>query len=138
MPIYVEALSDIPLDLLRDAVMTHIRSSEWFPRPAQLRAVVRDELERRRAALRELEIEQIELQQLSEPELIRVTEQEAAEIFAKYGVNRLPQRHQIRLGEMVHCDPATAKRVFDELKGFRHVPMPWLGESDMEWERTTK
>lgn len=134
LPIYVEALSDIPLDLLRNAIMMHIRSSEWFPKPSQLRALICGELDRRRDALSELKIEQIELQRPPEPELIRVTEQEAAAIFVKYGVTRLPPRYRVGLPEEPYCDPATAKRVSDGLKGFRHVPMPWLGESDAEWE----
>ncbi len=132
MPIYVAALNDIPLDLLRDAVMGHIRTSEWFPKPAHLRALVCDELDRRRASLTELETQQIGFQRPPEPPIVRVTEAEAVAVYAKYGVDRSAARRRLGLVDPVIYDEAAAKRVADGLKGFRRIPVPGSGESELK------
>lgn len=41
---YIEALSDIPLELLAVAVKHEIVSNPYFPKPAELRAAIVDEL----------------------------------------------------------------------------------------------
>lgn len=58
-PLYMEALADIPPELLEAAVKHCIRTCRFFPKPAELRAPIADELndyrrrqhERNRAAL---------------------------------------------------------------------------------------
>lgn len=48
---YREALQDVPLDLVETA-LRHVRlSSRFFPRPAEIRDAIRDELARRRMRL---------------------------------------------------------------------------------------
>jgi hypothetical protein len=37
---YVEALLDVPVELLRLGFQRHIRLSKWFPKPAELRSAV--------------------------------------------------------------------------------------------------
>lgn len=47
--LYINALSDIPLDLLQSAVDEWIRVKEdWYPRPGQLRALIAEDLAVRR------------------------------------------------------------------------------------------
>lgn len=41
----------MPGDLIKAAVMEHISASEWFPKPAQIRALVIDRLDHRRSEL---------------------------------------------------------------------------------------
>lgn len=43
-PLYIEALADIPLELLAVAVKHSIVSNPYFPKPAELRACISDEL----------------------------------------------------------------------------------------------
>lgn len=45
--IYFEALRDIPEDLLNTAVKHCIRATQFFPKPAELRAAIADELAHR-------------------------------------------------------------------------------------------
>jgi hypothetical protein len=50
-PLYLDALGDLPYDMLADAVSTSIRMAskgDFFPRPGALRALVADSLELRR------------------------------------------------------------------------------------------
>lgn len=50
-PIYLKALADIPPDLLTKAVAEMIATNQYFPKPAELRNAIADELaDRRRAA----------------------------------------------------------------------------------------
>ena len=53
---YIEALADIPLELLAVAVRHEIVSNPYFPKPADLRAAIVDELreDRRRREERRL------------------------------------------------------------------------------------
>lgn len=51
-PLYLEALGDLPGDLLAEAVGIHIRTGEErFPKPAQLRSLVDEQLAGRREAV---------------------------------------------------------------------------------------
>jgi hypothetical protein len=43
--IYIEALADIPPELLRAAVRHAIAANPYFPKPAELRASIADELQ---------------------------------------------------------------------------------------------
>lgn len=53
---YVEALDDVPLDLVQSA-LKHVRlNSKWFPKPSEIRASVTLELDRRRHVLRRIEV----------------------------------------------------------------------------------
>lgn len=53
---YVEALEDVPLDLVHSA-LKHLRMTiKWFPKPCELRSSVTLELDRRRHVLRRLEV----------------------------------------------------------------------------------
>jgi hypothetical protein len=47
LPLYVEALSDLPLDLLRESIRGWMRTSSKFPKPADLRGMVSEALDRR-------------------------------------------------------------------------------------------
>jgi hypothetical protein len=52
-PLYLEALGDMPADLLTEAVATYIRMGEdRFPKPRQLRELVGDRIEARKDAVR--------------------------------------------------------------------------------------
>ena len=57
LPLYVEALSDLPADLLRESIRGWIRSSSKFPRPSELRGMVSEALDRRFARRDELRAE---------------------------------------------------------------------------------
>jgi hypothetical protein len=48
VPLYVEALADIPPELLAKAVSLAISGNPFFPKPAELRASIADELEHHR------------------------------------------------------------------------------------------
>jgi len=48
VPLYVEALADIPPELLAKAVRHAIVSNPFFPKPADLRASIADELKHHR------------------------------------------------------------------------------------------
>ena len=50
LPLYFEALADLPIDLLCAGVMSCIRHGQFFPKPAEIREPVRDELARRSLA----------------------------------------------------------------------------------------
>lgn len=53
---YVEALEDVPLDLVQSA-LKHVRlTSKWFPKPSEIRASIGLELDRRRHVRRRLEV----------------------------------------------------------------------------------
>lgn len=67
--IYINALADVPLDLLQDAVEEWIRGPEdFFPRAGRLRALVAEELARRRRAWqREVEEERARRRLLAAP-----------------------------------------------------------------------
>ena len=55
VPLYLDALADLPYDMLADAVSASIRlasTGDFFPRPGQLRALVSDRLELRRSQAR--------------------------------------------------------------------------------------
>jgi len=62
--IWLDALSDIPADLLKDAVDRYINmpslEARWFPRPGQLRALALEEMEERRADLRRLDRQSVD------------------------------------------------------------------------------
>lgn len=83
LPLYVEALSDLPLDLLRDAIRLWIRGNPNFPRPSELRAMVRDEFDRRRARER---IEMTGLQEIPVIERQSCTPEQAQAILRKYDI----------------------------------------------------
>lgn len=51
--IYYNLLSDIPESILDHAVAEHMRASVFFPKPAELRAVIAHELAEHRRRLRE-------------------------------------------------------------------------------------
>lgn len=51
--LYYKTLSDIPESILDHAVTEHMRSSVFFPKPAELRAAVAHELAEHRRRLRE-------------------------------------------------------------------------------------
>ncbi len=55
VPLYLDALSDLPYDMLADAVSASIRmasTGDFFPRPGQLRGLVSDRLELRQSQAR--------------------------------------------------------------------------------------
>jgi hypothetical protein len=57
--LYIEALSDLPYDLLRDAVAVCIRTAgpgDHFPKPGAIRATVNDVLGARRARLKRAQV----------------------------------------------------------------------------------
>ena len=55
--LYLALLRDIPPDLLRYGMWVAIRDEcDWFPRPAQIRAPIREELSRRRQDYKRLEM----------------------------------------------------------------------------------
>jgi len=54
MPLYVHALSDLPIDLLRSAMAKATKSCEFFPRPATIRDQVASEFSARRHTLSRL------------------------------------------------------------------------------------
>lgn len=88
--IYIQALSDMPLDLLQSAVEQWIRSAEdFYPRPGRLRAVVAEELEmRRRAWDREVEDHRERMARLAAPSDAEIAERRRREreaLAAEYG-----------------------------------------------------
>lgn len=54
MPLYVQALSDLPIDLLRAAMAKAAKNCEFFPRPATIRDQVASEFSARRHTLSRL------------------------------------------------------------------------------------
>lgn len=53
---YIEAMEDVPLDLVQSA-LKHVRMTlKWFPKPSELRGSISLELDRRRHVLRRLEV----------------------------------------------------------------------------------
>lgn len=52
--LYRDLLGDLPFDLLAKGVFVALRDGNWFPKPAEIRAPVREELDRRRHAERRL------------------------------------------------------------------------------------
>lgn len=92
--IWLDALADIPLDLLTDAVDRYINAvppNWWFPKPGELRALCDEELQARRAdgQRRLLTVETYRL-----PELrfckweSRMTEEELAELHREHGLDQ--------------------------------------------------
>jgi hypothetical protein len=79
--LYLDALADLPFDLLQEAAAAHIRTSQWFPKPAQLRAFASEELSDRRAA-RAIRAEPP--RQLEAAPVKPVTPEEIEAIKAKY------------------------------------------------------
>lgn len=47
LPEYIKALADLPPDLMDESIDAWIRTSPKFPKPADLRSMVREELDRR-------------------------------------------------------------------------------------------
>jgi hypothetical protein len=132
-PIYVEVLKEIPIDIVKDAVIEHIRGSEWFPKPAQLLALCDYELEHRRWKLRSL-------QEAALPPVVappEPSEEEKAALDAlmakAFGRDRVTIRRE--RPSPAEIDGAI-KRVAEGLKYFRlpddddPVVQEWLRQSD--------
>lgn len=115
-PVYVEALKDVPIDLIQRAVMDHIRRSPWFPKPAELFELCSDALEHRRWRLREITEEIVAPM---EPQPIPTEEQKAsvdAMMSAQFGEERVVERRERPPPE----DVAEAiRRAADGLRYFR-------------------
>jgi hypothetical protein len=96
--IWLDALSDIPPDLLREAVDRYINmpslEARWFPRPGQLRALVLEELEERRNDLRRFRPTRKEILQVrstpSDDDIAHVAER-VAEFRATVGESVKPR-----------------------------------------------
>jgi hypothetical protein len=93
-PIYLQALRDIPPYLLVKAVAEMIATNQYFPKPAELRAVIADELyDRRRAADDELRRSSLPAPEPTPPP----TDQEIAEVERLVGtlaknIRRVPRQ----------------------------------------------
>jgi hypothetical protein len=55
-PIYLDALADMPPDLLVEAVRRVIRNVKFFPKPAEIRTAIAEELALRKLAVMRLEL----------------------------------------------------------------------------------
>jgi hypothetical protein len=53
-PLYVDLLSDLPHDLLFVGMRSALRDTAFFPKPAEIRAPIREELARRNHVVRRL------------------------------------------------------------------------------------
>ena len=51
---YLEAVSDMPLDLIRETLKQVRLNCKFFPKPAEIREPIREEMARRKAALSRL------------------------------------------------------------------------------------
>jgi hypothetical protein len=113
----VEVLKDIPIDLIKYAVMEHIASSEWFPKPAQLRALTTERLEIRRHALKHWTEQKA---MLEEPRRESPNGEALAQVdnilTAEFGKERMPESRMRPLPEDVSD---AIKRAADDLKYFR-------------------
>lgn len=83
--IYVRLLSHLPIDLLAEAVERHVRTSKWFPKPAELLEGTGEEIIARRETLR---WQSEKISELKAPATRRVTAEEIAELKAQHGFAR--------------------------------------------------
>jgi hypothetical protein len=91
--IWLDALADIPLDLLADAVDRYINAvppNRWFPKPGELRALCAEELQARRAGVQR-RLRTVETFRISESRLpkweSRMTVEELAELHREHGLD---------------------------------------------------
>jgi hypothetical protein len=92
--IWLDALADIPLDLLADAVDRYINAvppNRWFPKPGELRALCAEELQARRADVQR-RLPTVETFRITESRSSkwesRMTEEELAELHREHGLDQ--------------------------------------------------
>lgn len=116
-PIYVEILKDLPIDLIQAAVMNHISTSEWFPKPAQIRALAIERLDHRRA---ELSYWREQKEEATQPTALQPTDEDLetvdALMSAEFGDRRSAERRERPLPAEV---TEAVKRAAKALKTFR-------------------
>lgn len=127
--IYFDLLRDIPPDVLEHAVRAHMRTSKWFPKPAELLLFAQVDIDDRTRGLRIANAEHARASRLPEPGRVSApTEEEIAAIYAKHGVPR-PSLHtgrerpvepkpprikpwsELQQAPKASADPATAAKI---------------------------
>ena len=117
-PLYIEALADIPPDLLAVAVKHAITSNPYFPKPADLRAAIMDELSeyrRRQDAARKAFL------MLPAADIPPPTEEQKAEVdalLAEHGIV-VDEHGRLRPLEREPMTQAQHAKMRDELAAFR-------------------
>ena len=125
--IYLEALAELPTDMLIKATQGHIRESKWFPRPAELRGRVQEMLAERRESV----VPERKTMMLMPPE-DRVDPEYAADQFAK--LRQRLARHLSYQGRIEELPEATGnlRRVLAEAGQRPKIPAPGTPEFERE------
>jgi hypothetical protein len=129
---YLEAFEDVPLDLVQKACKNARLNLKFFPKPAELRAAILDELAERRHALRRLKTAEVKAApRLPEPKRERTPEEIAAAAAMVEAVSKLDiapramptDRSDLKPEDTDHRE--AVRRVMAETRAFRKVPKPW-------------
>ena len=86
---YMDALADLPADLLDEGVRYCLKTCRYFPRPAEIFAPIQGELDKRHATVRRLET-MLAVAKWPEPEIV-VTQEEkerALKVFEEFMAGR--------------------------------------------------
>ncbi|WP_146255331.1 hypothetical protein [Azospirillum sp. TSA6c] len=129
---YLEAFEGVPLDLVQKACKNARLNLKFFPKPAELRAPILDELAERRHALRRLRTAEVKAApRLPEPPRQRTPEEIAAAAAMVEAVSKLDAAPKAMPTDRSDLRPedddrrAAILRVQQETRAFKRIPKPW-------------
>lgn len=129
---YLEAFEGVPFDLVQKACKNARLNLKFFPKPAELRAPILDELAERRHALRRLRTAEVKAApRLPEPKRERTPEELAASAAMVEAVSQMdigPRAMPTERSDLFPDDEdrrAAIRRVQEMTRSFRKIPKPW-------------